>query len=471
MNKCLWMLVLMLPAGSFAQGIDTTDTRLLSQPAISKDHIAFVYAGDLWVANLDGKEVRRLTTDQGVESNARFSPDGKVIAFSAHYDGNTDVYSIPVSGGAPTRLTWHPDADLVQGFTPDGSAVLFTSPRAVFTGRYTQLFTVPVTGAFPAALEIPHASKATFSPDGLKVAYNPLHPAFNQWKHYRGGTVSTISIYTLADHSEEKIPQPVGRCNDADPMWMGDAIYFRSDRNGEFNLFSFDLRTKTIRQLTTHADFPVLSASAGNGKIIYEQAGYLHILDPKKSSSTRLVVGVAADLIETRPRYAKGAKYVRHTSFSPTGARVAIEFRGEIVTVPAEKGDARNLTGTPGVHERQPVWSPDGKQIAYFSDESGEYELHVRSQDGKGEVKKFKLTGAGFYDSPVWSPDGQKISYADNSWSLYWLDLAGGVAKKIASEYLYGPSRSRTIHHVWSPDSRWITYTLNSKDYIQSRTG
>ncbi len=468
MNRLLGILILMLPVGLLGQGVDTRDTRLLSQPAISKEHIAFIYAGDLWIANLDGKEVRRLTTDQGVESNPHFSPDGSVIAFSAQYDGNTDVYTIPAVGGVPTRLTWHPDADLVQGFTPDGSAVLFTSPRTVFTGRYTQLFTVPVKGGFPTTLEIPHATRATLSPDGTRIAYNPLYPAFNQWKHYRGGTVSTISIFKFSDRSEDKIPQPEGRCNDADPMWVGDVIYFRSDRNGEFNLFSFDLKSKLIKQLTTHADFPVVNASADDRKIIYEQAGYLHIFDPKARHDTRLTIGVTADLVETRPRYVKGAKYIRDASVSPTGARAAFEFRGEIVTVPAEKGDPRNLTGTPGIHERQPVWSPDGKQIAYFSDESGEYKLHVRSQDGKGEVKKFKLSGAGFYDSPVWSRDSQKISYADNSWSLYWLDLGTGVSKKIASEYLYGPSRAKTIHHVWSPDSKWIAYTLNSKDYIQS---
>jgi tricorn protease len=462
----LFLLAFILPA-SFVSAIDINDTMLLSQPAISSSRIAFVYAGDLWVADINGKGVRRLTTDIGVESNPFFSQDGSLIAFSAQYEGNIDVYLVPAEGGIPKRLTWHPGPDVVQGFTPDGQAVLFVSPRATFTNRYTQLFTVPIKGGFPEALKIPNAFRATYSPDGTRIAYNPLYDAFTQWKHYRGGTVSVIWIYKFSDHSVEKIPQPEGRSNDAGPMWIGDKIYFRSDRNREFNLFSYDLKTKEIKQLTQHTDFPVLNASAGAGKIIYEQGGYLHIYDPEKAQSTKLTIGVAADLLELRERYVKGARYIRNASISPSGARAVFEFRGEIVTVPAEKGDPRNLTDTTGTHEQSPVWSPDGKSIAYFSDESGEYELHVRSQGGKGDVKNFKMIGAGFYDSSVWSPDSQKISYADNSRTLYWVDLKTGVSKKIASEYLYGPSRIKTIYSTWSPDSKWIAYTLNTEAYIQ----
>ncbi len=464
----LLLILSCLSLSAWAQGADINDTRLLSHPAISKDHIAFTYAGDLWVADLDGKNVKRLTADEGGEANPAFSPDGSLIAFTAQYDGNADVYVVPVVGGVPTRLTWHPGPDIVQGFTADGSAVLFTSPRAVFTGRYTQLFTVPVKGGIEEPLKLPNASEATYSPDGSRLAYNPLSEAFNEWKHYRGGLNSTIWLFKFSDNSAEKLPQAEGRSNDVDPMWIGDTIYFRSDRNGEFNLFSYNLKSKAIKQLTDHKDFPVMGASAGGGQIVYEQAGYLHIFDPKSSRSTKVTIGVSADLVETRTRFVKGARYIRDASISPTGARAVFEFRGEIITVPAEKGDSRNLTNTPGANERSPVWSPDGKSIAYFSDESGEYELHIRSQDGKGDVRKIKVTGAGFYDVPEWSPDSQRISYADNSWSLFWLDLKTGVSKKIASEYQYGPSRAKTIHHVWSPDSKWIAYTLNTKAYIQA---
>ncbi len=450
-------------------GVDIHDTKLLSQPAISRTHIAFIYAGSLWTANIDGTGVKRMTSDEGVASNPTFSPDGKLLAFSGQYDGNMDVYVMPVEGGVPVRLTWHPGPDIAQSFTPDGSSVLFTSPRAVFTGRYTQLFTVKAAGGSPEEpVKIPHAVKAAYSPDGSRIAYNPLYQAFTEWKNYRGGTVSTIALFRLSDNSEEKIPQPEGRCNDVDPMWMGDTIYFRSDRKGEFNLFSYDLKSKAIKQLTNLTDFPIVSASAGGGQIIFEQAGYLHIFDPRKGQSRKLTIGVAADLVETRPRFVKGFRYLRDAAISPTGARAVLEFRGEIITIPAEKGDPRNLTNTPGVHERSPIWSPDGKSIAYFSDESGEYELHVRDQEGKNAAKKFKMSGAGFYDDPIWSPDSQKIAYSDNSWSLYWIDLKTGTSKKIGSEYLYGPTRARTIPHVWSPDSRWIAYTLGSKTYIQT---
>jgi tricorn protease len=461
-------MLIVLHVCAAAEGPDINDTRMLSQPAISKDHIAFIYAGDLWVADLNGKNVKRLTGDEGEQSNPAFSPDGSLIAFTAQYDGNQDVYVVPVSGGVPTRLTWHPGPDIVQGFTPDGSAVLFTSRRAVFTGRYAQLFTVPVKGGIEEPLKLPTAFKASYSPDGSRLAYNPLSEAFNEWKHYRGGLNSTIWLYKFNDSSAEKLAQPEGRANDVDPMWIGDMVYFRSDRNGEFNLFSYNPRSRAIKQLTDHKDFPVTGASAGAGQIIYEQAGYLHLYDPKSGRSTKLTVGVSADLVETRPRFVKGAKYMRNAHISPTGARAVFEFRGEIITVPAEKGDPRNLTNTTGANERSPVWSPDGKSIAYFSDESGEYELHIRNQDGKGEVRKIKMNGAGFYDDPVWSPDSQKIAYTDNSWSLFWIDVKTGASKKVASEYLYGPSRAETIHHAWSPDSKWIAYTLNSKADIQA---
>jgi len=452
---------------SAVSAIDTKDTLLLSQPAVSAAKIAFVYAGDLWVAEADGKNPRKLTSDLGVETNPVFSPDGRWIAFSAQYEGNTDVYIIPAEGGIPRRLTYHPAADLVQDFTPDGQAVAFTSPRDSFARSWYHLFTVPVEGGFPEQIPLPYVYRARFSPDGSRIAYNPIPDAFLQWKNYRGGQASTIAIYRRSDHSLEKIPQPEGRCNDVDPIWIGDKIYFRSDRNGEFNLFSYDLKTKQIRQITKYDDFPILNASGGAGKIIYEQGGYLHLFDPQTEKSTKLTIGVAADLLELRERYVRGARWIRNAHLSPSGARAVFEFRGEIVTFPAEKGDFRNITQTPGVHERSPVWSPDGRFIAYFSDESGEYALHVEPQDGKGEVKKYKLNGAGFYDAPVWSPDSQKIAFADNSWSLYWIDLKSAAIKKIASEYLYGPSRIRSVYSSWSPDSKWLVYTLNTQSYIQ----
>lgn len=454
------VLVPALVARSSAD-VNVRDTRFLHQPATSGTHVAFVYADDLWVARIDGTDVRRLTTDDGVESSPAFSPDGTQIAFSAQYDGNTDVFVVPAVGGVPKRLTWHPGADEVQGFTPDGRRVLFTSARAVFTNRFTQLFTVALDGGMPEPLPLPNAASGAYSSDARRIAYNPLAPRFEQWKQYRGGTVSRIWLYDTTSQAVEKVPQPAARANDVDAMWIGGTVYFRSDRNGEFNLFSFGPGTSEVRQLTDHDDFPVLNASAGGGTIVYEQAGYLHLFDPATRASRKITIGVPSDLRETRPRFVKGVSWIRNAAISPTGARAVFEFRGEIVTVPAEKGDARNLTGSAGAHERSPSWSPDGMRIAYFSDASGEYELHVAPHDGKGEVKTHRLGGAGFYGNLEWSPDSRRVAYTDNSQALYVLDIEKGTPRKVAAAKVYGPVSSVTFG--WSPDSRWLAYTANTQ--------
>lgn len=455
--SALFIFSAIIPAAAFS--INTKDTRMLAQPAISANHIAFIYAEDLWVANTDGSRPRRLTIDEGIESDPAFSPDGKQIAFSAQYDGNTDVFIVPVQGGIPTRLTWHPGPDYVRGFTPDGSSVLFASRRSVFTRRYLQLYTVSTQGGFPQQLEIPNAWRASYSPKGGSMAYTPIPGRYRQWKHYRGGTTANIWIFSFKDHAVIKIPQPEGGGNDTDPMWIGNKIYFRSDRNGEFNLFSYNVSSKRIKQLTDFKDFPIISASQSDNKIIFEQAGYLHTYRVGSGRSKRLKVSIAADLLELRPRFVKGDSYIRSGAISPSGARAVFDFRGDILTVPAEKGDSRNLTLSTGTHEKFPEWSPDGKSIAYFSDASGEYELHIKAQDGKGTAKTFQLSGNGFYAYPKWSPDSKKICFVDNGRVLYLLDITSGSIKTIESDELYIPGVFRKIFSNWSSDSKWILYT------------
>ena len=463
MKKTLFitgMIALLLPgAAGTISGIDTSDTRMLSQPATSNSHIAFIYAEDLWVMNADGTHPRRITVDEGIEGEPCFSPDGKLIAFSAQYDGNTDVFVVPVEGGLPVRLTWHPGSDAARGFTPDGKKVLFISQRNTFTGRYAQLYTVDIEGGYPEKLEIPNAYYASWSPDGKRMAYTPLPPVHAQWKNYRGGTVSTIWLYDFTDRSVIKVSQPKDGCNDTDPMWIGDRIWFLSDRNGEINLFSCNDSGSDIRQHTTFTDFPVLKAAGRDNRIVFEQAGYLHSYDIPAGEATRLKVGIAADLLELRPRYVNGFNYMRSADISPTGSRAVFGYRGEIITVPGEKGDPRNITQTPGAHEKFPSWSPDGKTIAYFSDESGEYQLHIRQQDGKGEAKIFDLPGTGFYAYPEWSPDSKKICFTDNGRNLWILDINSSVISKIDSDEMYFPGPFREMFGDWSSDSKWVVYT------------
>ncbi|MEE4272214.1 MAG: PDZ domain-containing protein [Thermoanaerobaculales bacterium] len=445
--------------------VDIHDTLMLHDPAVSATDIVFVYADDLWIVGRDGGTARRLTSHPGVESDPRFSPDGELVAFTGHYDGNRDIFVIPAAGGSPIRLTWHPDRDVVQGFTPDGTAVLFSSERETHTRRFVQFFTVPVDGGWPTRLPLPSAFDGSYSPDGRFIAYNPLREAFRQWKNYRGGTASRIWIYDTADHSVVQVPQPEGRCNDVDATWIDDTLYFISDRSGEFNLFSSDRHGIEPIQLTFHEDYPIQAARAGGGMVVYEQAGALHIFDPMAGSSTRLTIGVAADLNEARPRFATGDRFIRAADISPSGARAVFEFRGEIVTVPAAKGDPRVLTNTPGAHERGPAWSPNGAQIAYFSDASGEVALHIGPRNGRGEVTIHTLGGSGFYSDLKWSPDGARLSYSDNSWTIWVIDAASGEQRRIASEVVYGPVK--TQHHNWSPDSKWLVYTRNTPTYLQ----
>lgn len=436
---------------------------MLMQPAISKDHIAFIYASHLWIANIDGSDPRRLTTNEGAESNPVFSPDGKLLAFSAQYKGNTDIYLLNINGGAPKRLTWHPADDIVQGFTPDGKSVLFTSQRTIFTSTittmFTKLFLVPVSGGAATELEIPTAFHAGYSADGKYMAYTPVPDAFKQWKHYRGGQTAVIWLFSFADKSIVKIPKPEGGCNDTQPVWINGIVYFRSDRDGEFNFYSYDFLSGVVKRLTAFKDFPVLNISGMEGRIIFEQAGCLHIYDTASGQVKGINIGITASIPELKPRVVKGSSYIRSADLSPSGDDAAFDFRGEIITMAAGNTGYHNITHTTGVHEKYPVWSPDGKSIAYFSDASGEYKLDIKSTDGKEKVRSYKLIGTGSYFNPRWSPDHKKIAYSDNGRNLYILDIESAGIKKIDSDELVEPEPFRDFFTAWSPDSRWMVYT------------
>jgi len=320
------IFVTALTSSLFAQN---GGTRMLAQPAVSSSHVAFIYAGDVWTAKLDGSDVRRITTADGDESNPVFSDDGQWLAFAGNYDGNVDVYVVPTAGGEVRRLTWHPGNDLPQAFTRDGKRVLFTSSRTDWSQRYTQLWTVALGGGPEELLPIPNGAQAAYSPDGRSLAYNPIGRAFEQWKGYRGGRVSQLWLINTNGWDVEKVPQPQGYSNDVDGMWLdANQVWFRSDREGEFNIYKYDRGSKAVTRVTNHTDLPVMSASSGGGKIVYEQGGWLFLLDPMSGKSQKLAIDVPADVRETRPRWVEGSEFVRAASPSPTGARVAFEMRG-----------------------------------------------------------------------------------------------------------------------------------------------
>jgi tricorn protease len=440
------------------------ETLLVHQPAIHGERIAFVYAEDIWTANIDGTDIQRLTTAAGAENHPRFSPCGKWISFDGEYDGNRDVYVIPAVGGIPKRLTWHPGPDRVVGFTPD-SRVLFRSGREDHSRRHTQLYSVGVEDGHVERIPVPNAFKAAISPDGTQIAYNPLSEAFRQWKHYRGGTNSVIWIYDFNTKTVERVPQPEGRCNDIDPMWIGGKLFFLSDRDNEFNLYVYDPSLKNVTMITNYEDFPIIEAVSDGSRIIYERKGGLYVFCPSSRESSRIVLSFAADVQEIRPRFVSGSRYIRQAHISPSGARAVVNFRGEIITLPAEKGDPRNLTLSPAAHEQSPAWSPDGKHIAWFSDSSGEYALEIYNNE-TGQSRTWAIDGAGFYANIRWSPDSKKLTFADNGRCLYWFNTETGRMTKIHQEQVYRPGVFGEITGEWSPDSKWIAFASHAMTYF-----
>jgi tricorn protease len=435
---------------------------LLRKPTVSKTQIAFSYGGDLWTVDRNGGEAKRLTSDVGIEIDPVFSPDGTMIAFTGEYDGNEDVYAVPTAGGIPKRLTTHPGADQVVGWTRDGNRIVFRSSRDSYSG-FTQLYTVGVSGGLPEVLPLPMAVEGSYSPDSAHLAYVPFTNFRESWqfqrglKHYRGGMASPVWIAKLSDSRVEKVPRKDS--NDSTPMWMGDKIYFLSDRDGPVNLYVYDTKSKQVNAAMTSNGVDIKSASAGPDAIVYEQFGSIHLFDPATGKEHTVPIRVTGDFPAVRPHYVKVGDKIENANISPTGARAVFEAHGEILTVPAEHGDIRNLTNTVGAAERGPAWSPDGKWIAHFSDESGEYALHLRQQDGLGEVKKIRLGNPpSFYYSPIWSPNSKMIVYSDKRLNLWYLDMEAGKPVHIdTNPYDQGPGSG--FDPVWSPDSRWIAYT------------
>jgi tricorn protease len=449
------------------------ETLLLKQPTLSAEQLAFLYAGDLWIADLaerDGLHAlrpRRLTAQKGQKLNPIFSPDGRWIAFSGNYDGNLSVYVVSREGGSPRRLTYHPGADLARGWTPDGERVLFASARQSSSFRYRKLFTIPAGGGFPTPLPMPMAERGSFSPDGKRLAYTPYYEAFWSWKRYRGGM--TLPIWVLDMETYDHVEIPHENASDTFPCWAGGSIYFLSDRCSVMNVFRYAPEQGSVEQVTFHNDFDVRSLAAGHGRLAYEQAGRVHLLDMADGAARPLAIRISADLPETRPHFIPAAPYIQNAGISPTGLRAVFEARGDILTVPAKKGSIRNLTQTTGAAERDPAWSPDGKAIAYFSDAGGEYELVIADQKGveKTNIPLGEPLGkTSFFYSPTWSPDSQKIVFTDKSLHLYYIVLETKEIVHVDTDTYDHPERS--LNPAWSPDSRWLAYTKRLENHIRA---
>lgn len=470
----LWLLALGIASLlSFSLLAQDAKPLLLRSPAISKTHIAFAYGGDIWIVPRIGGDAVRLVTGTGLESGPLFSPDGTMVAYTGDYDGNQDVYVIPASGGEPKRLTYHPGTDVAVGWTPDSKRILFRSTRNSYS-RFEKLFTVPIEGGFPTELPLPMGVEGSFSADGSHLAYVPwwnretgAPPDYVAIKHYRGGLTAPIWIASLFDSSVIKVPRE--NSNDFNPMWVGDKIYFLSDRNGPVTLFAYDTKTKEVKEQLTNDGLDFRSASAGSDAIVYEQFGSLRVYDPHSGKTHAIEVRVAGDMPQVSPRFENVEKQILHAKISPTGQRALFEAHGEILTVPAEKGDIRNITHSPAVADRDPSWSPDGKSIAYFSDESGEYALHIASQDGIAPVRKIDLgQPASFFYSLLWSPDSQKIAYSDKRLNLWYVDLSINPVTPVRVDTDLFDSPLHQFDAVWSPDNRWLTYTKQLPNHLRA---
>ena len=474
-RRCLLAssLILISVATASAQG-----TRFLRRPTVSRDMVAFEYGGDLWVVARTGGDARRLTSTPSVESDPYFSPDGSQIAFSATISGNADVYVVPTAGGQPKRLTYHPGADFVRGWTLDGKRIVFASSRGTLptpgANSYLRLWTVSAEGGMGEQLQLPRAFAGVFSPDAKRIAYQQIGIAMfavawaenqsSQWRHYRGGRTQPIRIYDLATNAEEKLPWT--NSNDTEPMWVGNTIYFLSDRDNTVNLFSEDLESKKVTQLTKHRDFDIMSASVGADAVAYEQAGYIHLFDTKTGESHQLNISVKGDFPWARPQMKRVAALINDATLSPTGVRAAFEARGDIFTVAASDGSYRNITQSSGAHDRNPAWSPDGSRIAWLSDPSGEYELMIGDQTGGTKPRAIALPTVAYYTHPVWSPNARRLLLRDTDANLWSVELSTGHFTKIDSDSYDDPGRD--FEAAWSPDSKWVAYSKALDSHLRS---
>jgi len=429
-------------------------TQLLRQPAVFGDHVVFVYANDLWKTSIRGGDALRLTSNEGYESFPHFSNDGSKIAFTAEYGGNVDVFVIHSDGGEPKRLTWHPGPDIVQGWTPDGK-VMFRSGRQSHPTQTNKFYTVSITGGLPEALDIPRAAYGDISPDGKQIAYVPITSWDPEWRNYRGGQAMPIWIVDIQNKNLTRTPQ-LTRERHLDPVWFDNKVFYLSERDFASNIWSYDPQNHSEKQITFHKKFDVKSLDASEDAIVYEQGGYLHYLNPNSLESRQLKISVRGDMNFARSRWEKvSGNELTNPYISPTGKRAIFESRGEIFSIPKENGTWRNISNDPGAADRFPCWSPKGDKIAWFSDQSGEYQLVIADQTGKIN-RMISIADPTFYFSPQWSPDGKLIAFSDTHYNIKIADVNTGLITNADTDGYAHPNR--TMNPAWSPDSKWIAY-------------
>ncbi len=458
MKKLLWLFAAapLLLGGQTVRG--QVDARLMRQPDVSQDQIAFVYAGDIWVAPKNGGAAERLSSPLGEEDFPRFSPDGSQIAFTAGYDGNRDIYVVAARGGTPRRLTYHPDRERVLDWYPDGRSILFASDRE--GGPIPrQLFKTSPDGGLPEKLPVAYGEFGSLSADGKLLAYTFKSRDFRTWKRYRGGWAPDVWIFDLEKGTAQNVTN--SDANDTQPMWHGRTLYFLSDRGPEqrYNLWAYELDGGRLRQVTQFNEYDIHFPAVGPSDIVFEMGGSLYLMDLATEQSRPVQIRIVTDNRTLLPRVEKVEKLIDNPAVSPTGKRALFEARGEIFSLPAEHGVVRNLTATPGVAERYPSPSPDGREVAYWSDASGEYELYVRAADGTGTAQKLTSLGAGFRYHPFWSPDSRHIVFVDQVSKIHLLDRESGEVKKIDELEWRSHGTLDRFRVTWSPDSRWLGYS------------
>jgi tricorn protease len=452
LNRILFALVLLFPASVLlSQG-----TRLIRQPSISQTSIVFAYGGDIWVTDFDNQKTLRLTSTPAVESNPQFSPDGKMVAFSSNRSGVTQVYIVPAEGGDPKRLTWYPASAVVCGWSPDGRKVLYSTSRDNPPSGFARLWTVSVDGGPSVAVSNQWGFNGSFSSDGTQIVIDRIQRWDVEWRHYRGGQNTPLVILNLKDQSEKLLPNE--STFDIHPLWLGKLIYFLSDRDRTSNIWSYNPETGDLKQVTQFKGSDV-KWLGGNGNLIaFERDGYLNLLDLSSNETRKLNITINADFPWAETRWEDVTGSATNASLSPTGKRVLLEARGDIFTIPAENGDARNITGTSGAADHAPVWSPKGNDIAWFSDADGKgYALMIASQDGLSKPRTFSIGESKMAWEPTWSPDGKLIAFVDDKVRIRIVNVENGTIKTVDTG---GVNTERgDMGLIWSHDSGWLAYT------------